>query len=270
MGRHYALRTVSTSRQKPAMLRKTALSTPAMLCWLGFACLLTACSGGSKQPLDIGAHRGTLVVPTGWSVVNQGEKWEVRQGEASIVLHDLGPVSPQAMQREAERTIALWRGGNAEGAQTRVKRLMANVNRYVAEPSRIPLVNTMLPLIESGAQNLPEDELSQRFADWQQALRDMPTPSLASLGDGALTISGHDRRRAIHSSEQRTVGGKPAIEYMTVTQSTQSNKKRIVAIDNDGQLFAVYFGVLGHEAHLDTLDRVVRSLHFDAAASERR
>ncbi len=232
--------------------------------------LLAACTGGNnKQPLEIGAHRGTLVVPPGWNVVNQGEKWEVRKGEASIVLHDLGPASPDAMQREAAHIMDLWRG-NADGAQTRVKRLMPNVNRFVEEPYRTPVISTLLPLLENAAPGLPEAEVNQRFADWREALAALPTPSLDKLSAAALPVTGHDRRRDIQSNTQGIVGGKPAMDYMTVTQSTQDSKKRIVIVDNGGQLFAIYFGILGHEAHLDAFDRVVRSLHFDAAASDRR
>ena len=77
----------------------------------------------------------------------------MRKGEASIVLHDLGPVSPAAMQREILRIEALWLGGNAAGAQTRVKRLSAIASRHVQEPQRRPLLNTMLPLLESGCRS---------------------------------------------------------------------------------------------------------------------
>jgi hypothetical protein len=137
-------------------------------------------------------------------------------------------------------------------------------------PSRRSVVNTMLPLLEAGAPGLPEVELGERFADWRQALRGLPDASLDALGDAALPIAGHDHRRAIQSRERRTVGGKPAVDYLTVTKSTQTFRKRIVVIDNDGHLLAIYFGILGHEAHLDAFDRLLRSLHFEAAASERR
>jgi hypothetical protein len=57
---------------------------------------------------------------------------------------------------------------------------------------------------------------------------------------------------------------------MTVKQSTQAFKKRIVVIGNNGHLLAIDLGVLGHDAHLGQFDQVVRTLHFDTAASERR
>jgi hypothetical protein len=231
--------------------------------------LLAAC-GGASQPFEIGAHKGTMKVPAGWSVVNQGEKWEVRKGEASIVLHDLGPVSAAAMQREVSRIEALWLGGNAASAQTRARRLSGIAGRFVDESQRRPLQNTMLPLLEFDAARLPEAEAAQRFADWQQAIAALPPATIESWGDAALAVSGHDQRRSIQSRELRTFGGRPAIDYLTVTKSTQQSRKRVVVIDNDGHLLAVYFGILGHEAHLGELDQVVRSLQFAAAASERR
>ncbi len=236
----------------------------------GWLLVLLAACGGASQPFEIGAHKGTMKVPAGWSVVQQGEKWEVRKGEASIVLHDLGPVSPAAMQREISRIETLWLGGNAAGAQTRIKRLSGIASRYVTEPQRRPLLNTMLPLLESGAAGLPEPEAVQRFADWKQATAAVPPATLEAMGDASLPVAGHDQRRSIRSRELRTFGGRPAIDYLTVTKSTQQSRKRIVVIDNDGHLLAVYFGVLGHEAHLGELDQLVRSLQFAAAASERR
>ena len=68
------------------------------LCCSGMGLLLAGCSGGSKQVLDIGPHRGSFRLPSGWAVVNQGEKWGRRKGEAFIVLHDLGSVSPASLQ----------------------------------------------------------------------------------------------------------------------------------------------------------------------------
>lgn len=240
--------------------------------WLAAAWLvmLLAACGGASQPFEIGAHKGSMKVPAGWSVVQLGEKWEVRKGEASIVLHDLGPVSPEASQREAARIMALWQGGNAAGAQARISRLHGIASRFVDEPQRRPLLNTMLPLMAHGAPDIPAPEAAQRFADWQQAIAALPRMPLEAMGEAALPIAGHDQRRSIQSREARTFGGRPAIDYLTVTRSTQGSRKRIVVIDNDGHLLAVYFGILGHEAHLGELDQVVRSLQFAAAASERR
>lgn len=240
------------------------------LCCIGMGLLLSGCSGGSKQVLDIGPHRGSFRLPSGWAVVNQGEKWEVRKGEASIVLHDLGPVSPASLQQEATRLAALWRGGHPEAAQTRLRRLLNNVQRMVAEPARRPVVSAILPLMETSARTLPEAELAGRLADLQAAIGALPPHDLDVLGEAALQIAGHDRRRDIRSRTRVSVGGRSALDFMTVTRSTQAFKKRIVVIDNNGYLLAIYFGVLGHEAHLGQFDQVVRSLHFDAAASERR
>ncbi|MCE2945721.1 MAG: hypothetical protein ACK515_15535 [bacterium] len=132
------------------------------------------------------------------------------------------------------------------------------------------MLNTMLPLLESGADRLPEPEAAQRFADWKQATAAVPPATLKAIGDASLPVAGHDQRRSIHSRELRTYGGRPAIDYLTVTKSTQQFRKRILCIDYDGELLAVYFGVLGHEAHLGEFDQVVRSLQFATAASERR
>ncbi|MDX2220033.1 MAG: hypothetical protein SF172_13510 [Burkholderiales bacterium] len=246
-----------------------ATKSSAALYAIGLILLLTACSGGKTQPLEIGVHRGTVTVPSGWHTVNQGEKWEVRKGEASIVLHALGPASPAAMQREAARIMALWRG-NADGAQARVKRLYQNVNRFVDMKHRTQVSSAMLPLLEPAARSLPEAELNQRFADWHEALAAIPTPGIEALGDAALPLADHDRRRAIQSRTQTTFGGKPAMDYLTVTKSTQDFQKRIVVIDNDGHLLAIYLGILGHAAHLKEFDRLVGSIHFDATPSERR
>ena len=57
---------------------------------------------------------------------------------------------------------------------------------------------------------------------------------------------------------------------MTVKQSTQAFKKRIVVIGNNGHLLAIDFGVLRHDAHLGQFNQVVRTRHFDAVASEPR
>jgi hypothetical protein len=57
------------------VLRRHALRSPGCI---AVAFLLGSCSGGNRQPLEIGAHRGTLVVPEGWSLVNLGTTWEVR------------------------------------------------------------------------------------------------------------------------------------------------------------------------------------------------
>jgi len=240
------------------------------LCCMGMGLLLSGCTGGSKQALDIGPHRGSFRLPAGWAVVHQGEKWEVRKGEASIVLHDLGPVSPASLQQEASRLAALWRGGHPEAAQTRLRRLLNNVQRMVAEPGRRPLVSAILPLMETAARTLPEAELTERLTDLQAAIGALPPHDLDALGEAALQIAGHDRRRDIRSRARISVGGRSALDFMTVTRSTQAFKKRIVVIDNNGYLLAIYFGVLGHEAHLGQFDQVVRTLHFDAAASERR
>lgn len=238
-----------------------------LLC-AGIVLLLVACGGGGGQPFAIGSHRGTLQVPAGWSVVDLGERWEVRKGEASIVLHDLGPASPAAIARAADRIIALWRGGDAAAAQAGVQRLWVGVRRLVPEPHRRPLMNTMAPLLEPAALGLPEAERESRFADWKQAIAALPPADLAVLGAAALAVSGHDQRRSIHSQSTGRVGGRPAIDYLTVTRSTQGFRKRIVAIDVDGELLAVYFGILGHDVHLPEFDRLVRSLQF--AASDRR
>lgn len=235
--------------------------------------MLVGCSGGmgrSKTPIEIGPHRGTLSSPAGWTFVNQGEKWELRKGEASIVLHDLGPASPAAIQNEATQIAALWRSGNPAGAQTRLKRLAGQARNFVAAPGLTPLMSALLPLLEAAALSLPEPELAGRLSDLDAAIAALPAPDLDVQAEAALRIAGHDQRRDIQSRERVTVGGKPALNFMTVTKSTQTYKKRIVVIDNDGHLLAIYFGILGHEAHLGEFDQVVRTLHLGAAASARR
>ena len=64
----------------------------------GMGLLLSGCSRVSKQVLSIGPHCGSFRLPSDWAVVNQGEKWGRRKGEAFIVLHDLGSVSPASLQ----------------------------------------------------------------------------------------------------------------------------------------------------------------------------
>lgn len=50
-----------------------------------FGMLLSGCTGRGNVSIEIGPHRGTVGSPSGWSVVDQGEKWELRKAEASIV-----------------------------------------------------------------------------------------------------------------------------------------------------------------------------------------
>lgn len=235
-----------------------------------FGMLLTGCTGRGNVPIEIGPHRGTVSLPAGWIVVDQGEKWELRKGEASIVLHDLGPASPAAIRQDAARLMALWHAGNPEAAQTRLKRLAGNVRKFVLGPARRPLMSTIEPLVEPGARSLPDAELAGRFADLDAAIAALPEADFNAQADAALGIAGHDRRRDIQSRERVAVGGKPALSFMTVTRSTQAYRKRIVVINNDGYLLAIYFGILGHEAHLGEFDQVVRTLHLGDAVSERR
>jgi hypothetical protein len=230
---------------------------------LAAACVMflpAGCSGG--QSFEIGAHRGKVKAPTGWSVVTRDEKWKVRTGKVSIVLHDLGPVSPAASLREASRIIALWQGGNAADAQVQLGRIHANVSRFIEAPHRRPLVDTMVPLLVLGAPGMPAEDAARHFSRWQRALSAVPPPTIEAIGDAALSVAGHDQRRAIQSRQRRIVGGKPAMDYLTVTRGTQSARQRIVVIDNDGHVLLVYAGGHGHEAYLGEFDRLVRSLRI--------
>src|SRR5262245_19606064 len=66
---------------------------------LALACLIvSSCARGqdaapapAPHQIEFGAHRVTVVVPSGWDALDQGRQKHFRKGEFEIVLRDLGP-----------------------------------------------------------------------------------------------------------------------------------------------------------------------------------
>ena len=224
----------------------------------------------APRAFELGEHRGQVRVPAGWTALDHGRQWRLRNREAALVLQDLGAAGPPGIRREVERARELWRRGGVDEARWRLRNVPVPRELFPTAAERETFWAAWSAFFGDPARVVPYAEIDSTFSDVLARVDALPPPDLPALADAGLKALGHDQRRDVKSRQALKVGGRDALDVETWNRLSHANPQRFLFIAHDGYLLALYTAGQADAEMLSAFASVRDSLHFAAADSARR
>ena len=221
----------------------------------------------ARRSFELGAHSVQVDVPPDWDVLDQGSQKRFRKGELELVLQDLGPATPQGVQREVERARELWQADRAGEARLRLSNTRLPPDLFPTAATRQAFQSAWHAVVQS-AGAAPFDEVEPAFDEMLIRLAAVPPRDLGEIADEGLAALGHDQRRDVKSRRAMTLDARDAVDLETWNRLSHTNPQRFIFLVNEGDLLVLYTSREGGAELVQAFASIRDSLHFaDAGAA---
>lgn len=202
---------------------------------LGGMILAAACARPGPQLVEVGRHRLKLVPPRGWEHLDHGRQQLFRNGEAELLLEDLGPATPRGLVNELREARTLWLAGRRRDAFARVRELHGLPMSPLPSQARADFwkpwtdVTYVPEAADSAAIGIAFDELIREA----QALPEVPIERL--VGFVLEDFHDGDRREIAHQEAER-IHGSQWLAIETWDRTSHLGRHRLACLDDGGYL----------------------------------
>lgn len=214
--------------------------------------------------LTPGEHRVSVVIPTGWTVLDQGDEILLQREGGRIAIRDLGPAGRDGVRREVERAREWWRAGRDRDARWRLRRLEVSPALFATAERRAAFWG-LYSSVTAAAEDASFTDVEPAFAsllDTVGALEQVPGEEVATAAIAALES---DARRETAARDSARIGVRDGLRIETWYRMTHNGSRRYAVVENAGRLLAIATDPGRPEALAPAFEAVVASLRFVGA-----
>jgi hypothetical protein len=216
-----------------------------------------------RHALTVGHHPISIVVPTGWQLIDRGGVIVMRSDDAEIQIEDLGPVGPLGVRREVERARELWREGRDDYARWRLRTVPVPDALFATAEQREEFWSSWSEVSHEGGapSRAAVDAAFDRILAYTSTLEH---PDVDALASAALERDDPDARRDVALRTRRIVDGHSAVVLDTWYRLSHTSRQRVVMVFDDGCLLELRTERQALARSAVALERVLGSLRFEA------
>ena len=226
---------------------------------------IAGCGSGSRQRLEVGEHRISVVTPIGWRHLDHGRINLFVMLNAQIWLADLGPMSRAGVVGEIERARALALEGRGKDAADKLRQLQAPDELFddIAQRQafwQVVSETREAALVDTFTARAAFDRLSSEAAGLaEREVEDCMSQKTWGFFD--------PERRAIASQRHLAVGGRDGLWVETWERLSHRDRRPLVMVLDHGRLLMIRLepGTVGGSQ--GAFEQLVRTLEFDQAPS---
>lgn len=206
------------------------------------AALLAQAPGCASSPqpreVEVGHHRLRLLPPETSEHLDHGRQQLFRNGEVSLVLEDLGPITPEGLESELRRARQLWLDGRRRDAFARVSELHGPPIQLLPSDRRAHFWKPW-----TDATYVPEavDSLSigEAFDALIAGARELPEPTVEQVTEYVVSRLHGAERREIATVKPRLIHDRDWVVIETWDRVSHLSRSRMAWIEDRGYLLVL-------------------------------
>jgi len=214
------------------MARCTSIRTRVVAA--AFALLEVACTRETPPLVRVGNHALRFAPPHRWEHLDHGRQQLFRNGDAELLLEDLGPATPAALTQEFRECERLWLAGRHADALARMNTLHGPPIDFMPSSARADFWRPWTDATYASAADDPGlDRAFEAMIHNAEALPPAPTDNLVEY---VLNQASDASRREISRREWRVIHGSKWLSIATWNRVTHTDERRVAFVDDRGYL----------------------------------